>query len=729
MMSELMSLKNKKEDKEKRSSNPDKKKLEQFELEGLNCSNCALKIEDEVKNIDGLDEVELNFATSTLNLSGDENKLEKIEDELQKISDRIEPGVKVKRKDKKNTNKETESLSIAEYMYSKKELIIGSFLFALALLFSELSYFENTAFSASSTAFYISAYLLIGWPVLTAALKNITKAEIFDENFLMVIATLGAFAINEYPEAVAVMLFYMVGELFQDKAVDDSRRSIKSLMDIQADYANLIKDDEIVQVDPSDLNIGDLIAVKAGEKIPVDGRVKSGSSALETSALTGESMPREVESGDEVLSGMVNLNQLLTVEVSEEYEDSAVSKILNLVENASAKKAPTEKFITKFSRYYTPFVVFTALLVAVLPPLFTGASFNVWFYRALIFLVVSCPCALVVSIPLGFFGGIGLASKNGILVKGGNYLEALNSVDTVVFDKTGTLTKGSFEVTKVVPNSDISKKELLKTAAEVEQFSNHPIAESIVKSAGSFNSYSAGSEYEEISGSGIKAFLGGSKYLAGNERLMQNNNIEYEKIEEAGTVVYLAKDDAYLGYILINDVLKEDAVQTVSSLKEMNIKNISMLTGDNNSAAENISKKLGLDNYYAELLPDQKVEKVESLLSKSAKLAFVGDGINDAPVLARSDLGIAMGGLGSDAAIEAADIVLMTDEPSKIVSALKIAKKTKNIVWQNIAMALGIKALVMILSIFGMASMWAAVFADVGVALLAVFNVMRILRS
>lgn len=726
-MSELMDLKKDKKEQEKERKNINNKNLEQFELEGLNCSNCALKIEDEIKNIEGLDEVELNFATSTLNLSGEKNKLEKIEKELQEISDRIEPGVKVKRKNKKN--KKTESLSISDYIYSKKELLIGTILFITALLFSELSFFENSIYKTLSLSIYISSYLLIGWPVLTAALKNIGKVQIFDENFLMVLATLGAFGIREYPEAVAVMLFYMVGEMFQDKAVDDSRRSIKSLMDIQAEYANLIKDDKIIRISPENLNIGDLIAVKAGEKIPVDGRVKNGSSALETSALTGESMPREVEAGDKVLSGMVNLNKLLTVEVTEEYEDSAVSKILNLVENASSKKAPTEKFITKFSRYYTPFVVFTALLVAVLPPFLTGASFNTWFYRALIFLVVSCPCALVVSIPLGFFGGIGLASKNGILVKGGNYLEALNSVDTIVFDKTGTLTKGSFEVIKVVPAAALNREKLLKIAAEVEQFSNHPIAESIVQAAGNFKVYSTDSEYEEISGSGIKALLGESKYLAGNERLMQNNNIEYEKVKEAGTVVYLARDNNYLGYILINDVLKEDAAKTVSSLKEMNIKNIAMLTGDNQSAAENISKELGLDNYYAELLPDQKVEKVESLLNESSKLAFVGDGINDAPVLARSDLGIAMGGLGSDAAIEAADIVLMTDEPSKIISALEIARKTKNIVWQNIAMALGIKALVMILSIFGMASMWSAVFADVGVALMAVFNVMRILKS
>ena len=707
------------------------KKLQQFELEGLNCSNCALKIEDEAKNIEGLEDVELNFAASTINLKADETKLEEIMSQLQKISDRIEPGVKVKNKSEKQREEDdliSEESFLSSLFNEKKEMISGSILFFAAVVFSHTAYFADTVFSASSLSLYLISYLLIGWPVLNAALKNIGRGQVFDENFLMVIATLGAFAIGEYPEAVAVMLFYMIGELFQDKAVDDSRRSIKGLMDIQAEYANLIKKEEIVKVDPQSLKVGDKIAVKAGEKIPVDGEIINGNTALETSALTGESMPREVSPGDQVLSGMVNLNQLITVKVQKEYSDSTVKRILDLVENAGAKKAPTEKFITKFSRYYTPFVVFSAVLISVLPPLVTGAPFSDWFYRALIFLVVSCPCALVVSIPLGFFGGIGLASKNGILVKGGNYLEALNSLDKVVFDKTGTLTKGSFEVTKISPAEGYTDEELLSLAAEIEQFSNHPIAESILNKADDFKTHSHQADYEEIAGSGIRAVLEVKEYLAGNERLMKNNDIEYKRAEEAGTAVYIAQDRESLGHILINDILKEDAAAAVNDLKSMNINNIYMLTGDSESAAKSAAQALGLDNYFAELLPEHKVDKVEELLDSDSKLAFVGDGINDAPVLARSDLGIAMGGLGSDAAIEAADIVLMTDEVSKIVSAIKIAAKTKKLVWQNIVMALGIKALVMLFSIFGMASMWAAVFADVGVALLAVFNVMRILN-
>ena len=702
---------------------------EEYQIDGLNCANCGLKIEKEAQKIEGLNNVELNFAASTINVSGDSKKVSNLEKELQKISNTIENGVKITKKVNGKEKKELKTFSLKEYLWAKKDLIIGAIIFFLALGISYTGYFRADFWYNLTLPFYLSAYLLIGWPVLRAALKNIGRGQLFDENFLMTIATLGAFAINEYPEAVAVMLFYMIGELFQERAVNDSRRSIKDLMDIKAEYANLIKGDEIIQVDPQKIEVGDQIAVKVGEKIPLDGEVISGSSALETSALTGESLPREVESGDEVLSGMVNLNQLLTVKVTKEYNQSTVKKILDLVENASSKKAPTEKFITKFSRYYTPFVVAIAFLVAVLPPLFTGAAFNIWFYRALIFLVVSCPCALVVSIPLGFFGGIGLASKNGILVKGGNYLEALNSVDKIVFDKTGTLTKGSFEVAEVKSYSSYSEYELLNLAAKIEQFSNHPIAISIIEAADDFENHSSEAEYEEISGAGIKAKLNGKTYLAGNKRLMENNNIELESQEQSATVVYLAEAGNYLGYVLISDQIKEDSFEAIKKLKAMNIRNITMLTGDNTSSAQEVASKLGIDEYYAELLPDQKIEKLESLLEKDTKLAFVGDGINDAPVLARADLGIAMGGLGSDAAIEAADIVLMTDEPSKIAEALKIAKKTKKLVWQNIVMALSIKALVMILSVFGLASMWAAVFADVGVALMALLNVMRILKS
>jgi Cd2+/Zn2+-exporting ATPase len=675
-----------------------------------------------------MEDVELNFATSTLKVAAEESRLEKIREELQQISDRIEPGVKVKNKGEDRDQVNSGS-SLKEYLWQKKNIFIGSIFFIAALSFAHLNLFAGTIFNSLALPAYITAYFLIGYPVLKSAVLNIGQGQIFDENFLMVIATIGAFGIREYPEAVAVMLFYMVGELFQERAVNNSRRSIKDLMDIQPEYANLIKDDEIIKVEPESLSVGNLIAVKPGEKIPVDGEIVSGETALETSALTGESLPKDAAEGDQVLSGMINLNKLITVKVTKEYKDSTVKKILELVENASSKKAPTEQFISKFARYYTPFVVLTAALVAVLPPLFTGAAFSQWFYRALIFLVVSCPCALVVSIPLGFFGGIGLASKNGILVKGGNYLEALNELDTIVFDKTGTLTEGDFKVTEVNIYSQHSRDQILKLAAEVEQFSNHPIAKSIVEAASDFKKHSAAADYQEISGAGIKAELNNNLILAGNERLMQKNNIEFKKAESSGTAVYLAQNGQFLASIIISDQLKPDSESAVSGLKKLGIKNLAMLTGDNQLAAADIAASLGLDNYYAELLPDQKVEKVEELLQSSKKLAFVGDGINDAPVLARSDLGIAMGGLGSDAAIEAADVVLMTDEPAKIVSALKIAAKTKKLVWQNIIMALSIKAAVMILSIFGLASMWAAVFADVGVALMAVFNVMRILKT
>ena len=705
------------------------KNEKEFELEGLNCSNCAMKIEDQVKKLEGMENVELNFATSTLKVAAEESRLQKIKEELQQISDRIEPGVKVKDKEE-NENKEDKNKStFKEYLWEKKNIFIGSLFFIFALSFSNLNVFTNTFFRNLALPAYIASYFLIGYPVLKGAVLNIGRGQIFDENFLMVIATIGAFGISEYPEAVAVMLFYMVGELFQERAVNNSRRSIKDLMDIQAEYANLIKDEEIIKVDPHKLKIDDLIAVKAGEKIPVDGEIVSGETALETSALTGESVPKDVAEGDQVLSGMINLNKLITIKVTKEYKDSTVKKILELVENASSKKAPTEQFITKFASYYTPFVVLTAVLVAVLPPLFTGEVFSQWFYRALIFLVVSCPCALVVSIPLGFFGGIGLASKNGILVKGGNYLEALNELDSIVFDKTGTLTEGDFKVTKVNIFSQHSREEILKIAAEAEQFSNHPIAQSIVEAAGDYKKHSADSDYQEISGAGIKAILNNNLILAGNERLMQKNNIEFKKTDSTGTAIYLAQNGHFLASIIISDRLKNDAKSSIASLKKFGIKNLAMLTGDNNATGAEVASKLGLDNYYAELLPDQKVEKVEELLRTSQKLAFVGDGINDAPVLARSDLGIAMGGLGSDAAIEAADVVLMTDEPAKIVTALNIAAKTKKLVWQNIMMALSIKVVVMVLSILGMASMWAAVFADVGVALMAVFNVMRILNT
>jgi Cd2+/Zn2+-exporting ATPase len=549
----------------------------------------------------------------------------------------------------------------------------------------------------------------------------------------MGIATIGAFAIQEFPEGVAVMLFYMVGEMFQEKAVDRSRRSIKSLMDIRPDYANLKTDDGTQRVDPESVQIGDVILIKPGEKVPLDGEVLEGSSMLDTSALTGESVPRKVEPGEDVLGGMINKNGLLTVKVNKEYGQSTVAKILDLVENASGKKAPTEQFITKFARYYTPVVVYAALAIAVLPPLFLpGAVFVDWFYRALIFLVISCPCALVVSIPLGFFGGIGRASRQGILVKGGNYLEALNNVTEIVFDKTGTLTKGEFSVSKVESYNGFKKNEILAKAAYAESHSTHPIAKSILEAYEQDIETDKIDDYQEISGHGIRAVIDDQEVLAGNIKLMNKENIDCQEADEDGTIVYLAIDKKYAGYITITDEIKADTAEAIKGLKKLGIRNLTMLTGDRKAVAESVAARLGLDNYYAELLPDQKVEKVEELLTnkdEKDKLIFVGDGINDAPVLARSDIGVAMGGLGSDAAIEAADVVLMTDEPSKLITAIETARKTKRIVWQNIIVSLAVKGFFVVLGALGMATIWEAVFADVGVALLAVLNAMRISRN
>jgi len=554
---------------------------------------------------------------------------------------------------------------------------------------------------------------------------------LFDENFLMTIATIGAFAIGEFPEGVAVMLFYQAGEFMQNLAVTRSRKFIAELMDIRPDYANLKVDEGIKRVSPEEVDIGELIIVKPGERIPLDGEVVEGKAMVDTSALTGESLPREVSVGSEVLGGFVNKNGLLTIKVSKEFGESTVAKILDLVENASSKKAPTENFITKFARYYTPIVVFAALGLAIIPPLvIKDATFSQWFYRALIFLVISCPCALVVSIPLGFFGGIGGASRNGILVKGGNYLEALNDVGTIVMDKTGTLTKGVFKVTKIETIKGLSREELLEYAAYTESYSNHPIAASILKEYGGEVDKGQIQDYNEISGYGIKAKVKGREIIAGNRKLMEKENISIKKLDEIGTIVHIAVDNNYAGYIVISDEIKGDSKEAIKGLKEIGIKQIIMLTGDNALVANRIAQELGVDKVYSELLPQDKVVKVEMLEKEKTskdKLMFVGDGINDAPVLARADIGVAMGGLGSDAAIEAADIVIMTDEPSKLVSAIIIARRTRNIVWQNILFSLGVKGVVLLLGALGYATMWAAVFADVGVALIAVLNAMRVM--
>lgn len=603
-------------------------------------------------------------------------------------------------------------------------IIIGAVVLATAILLSLNNEWLQIAL-------FIISYIIVGGDVVKRAVKNIFKGQVFDENFLMSIATIGAFFIGEYPEGVAVMLFYQVGELFQSYAVGKSRKSIASLMDIRPDYANVKKGDELVKVDPDEVQIGDIIVIKAGEKIPLDGKVIEGSSMIDTSALTGESVPREVEVGSDILSGCININGVITAEVTKEFGESTVSKILDLVENASSKKSNSEQFITKFARYYTPVVVIIAVFLAIIPPLvIDGATFSDWIYRALAFLVVSCPCALVISIPLSFFGGIGGASKKGVLVKGSNYLEALAETEIVVFDKTGTLTKGVFNVQEIHPEG-VSKEELLELTAHAESYSNHPISLSLKRAYSKEIDNGRISDVEEISGHGVIATVDGKKVMAGNIKLMKMMDIPYFKGELIGTIVHVAVNNKYIGYIVIADEVKEDSAQAIKELKAANIKQTVMLTGDNKSIGSKVAKELGLDKVYAELLPADKVEKLEELFSqksKKGKLAFVGDGINDAPVLARADIGIAMGGLGSDAAIEAADVVIMTDEPSKIATTMKISKKTLKIAHQNIVFAIGIKIIVLILSAFGITTMWAAIFADVGVTIIAVLNAFRALN-
>lgn len=608
-------------------------------------------------------------------------------------------------------------------------ILAGAAVFAAAVLLENLA--ENLNVNIEIGLFLI-AYFIIGGDVVKRAVRNIGKGRVFDENFLMMIATAGAFFVGDYPEAVSVMLFYQVGELFQSYAVNKSRKNITELMDIRPDSANVIRDGGTKEVDPEEVRIGETILIRPGEKVPLDGIVIKGNSTMDTMALTGESVPREVVGGEEVISGCVNLSGVLEVKVSKEFGESTVAKILDLVENAGSKKAEAENFISKFARYYTPIVVICAVILAVIPPLVLGGGWNVWIYRALTFLVISCPCALVISIPLSFFGGLGGASKNGILVKGSNYLEALAEAEIIVMDKTGTLTKGSFEVTDIVPAGQISKDELLKLTAYAESYSTHPISASLLKAYGSDIDKSHVSGVEETAGYGVKALIDGAAIYAGNAKLMERNAIAYQKVKEIGTVIHVARDRTYLGYIIISDEIKTDAKEAVEGLRKAGMKKIVMLTGDRQETAEYVAKQLGIKHVFAGLLPGDKVERMEALLSEKSeksKLIFVGDGINDAPVLARADIGIAMGGLGSDAAIEAADIVIMTDEPSKIAKAMKISRKTLSIVKQNIVFAIGIKILVLLLSAVGMATMWAAIFADVGVAVIAILNAMRALKS
>ena len=697
-------------------------------LEGLGCANCAAKIEAEVSKIEGVKFASVDFVSKKLTLETNTGiNVSSLNETIEGIVKKIEPDVKVIFKEnafkaKTNENNDDDKDS------NKKEiarLIIGGAIFAVGMIFNFQNWLELTLFLIS--------YIIVGGPVVLKAIKGIARGQVFSEHFLMSVATIGAFFIGEYPEGVAVMMFYLVGELFQELAVGNSRKSISALMDIRPDYANLKIGDEIKKVSPEEVNIGDIIVVKPGEKVPLDGKVLDGTSMVDTAALTGESIPRELVPGSDALSGFINKNGVLTVEVTKDFGESTVSKILDLVQNASSRKAPTEQFITKFARYYTPVVVFGALALAIIPPLVVpGATFSEWIYRALVFLVVSCPCALVISIPLGFFGGIGGASKRGILVKGSNYLEALNNVEMVVFDKTGTLTKGVFEVVEVNAQIDYTDDELIEYAAYAESHSSHPIALSILKVYKKEIDFSKIDDYKEIAGHGLSVKLADKEVLAGNAKLMVSENIKYQEIETIGTVVHIAINKKYAGNIVISDEVKEDSAEAIKGLKALGIGKIVMLTGDMKAVGEKIGKQLGLDEVYSELLPADKVEKIEFLdanKSKRGKVVFVGDGINDAPVLARADIGMAMGGLGSDAAIEAADIVIMTDEPSKIVTAIKVAKRTRNIVMQNIILSLGVKAIFLVLSASGVATMWEAVFADMGVSIIAILNAMRVMNT
>ncbi len=614
-------------------------------------------------------------------------------------------------------------------------IAIATVLFLVGLIFNEP--LHNTPFSVAEYAVLIPAYLISGWSVLSSAGRNILRGRVFDENFLMSIATLGAIAIHELPEAVAVMLFFQVGELFQGYSVGRSRRSIKALLEVRPDTANLQVDGDVQVVSPESVKVGDIILVRPGEKVPLDGEILEGRSQIDTSALTGESVPRTVATGDTVLSGTINQSGVLTVRVTKPFNESSISRILELVENASIKKADTEKFITRFARYYTPVVVFLSLAVAILPPLFIPSATRAeWVYRALVLLVISCPCGLVISIPLGYFGGVGGAAKRGILVKGSTFLDALTQVGIVVFDKTGTLTKGNFRVTELVPENGMSQYELLQLAAQVESQSTHPVAQSILQAYEQSvdkppaQDYEV-KDYEEIAGHGIRALVNGRMVLAGNDRLLHRENVSHAVCTVDGTVVHLAANNRYAGRIIIADELKEDAAEAIQLLQQQGIET-AMLTGDNQSVAKSVAKKIGLDQYRAELLPEDKVHELEAFLSQAAKrkqkVVFVGDGINDSPVIARADVGMAMGGLGSDAAIETADVVIMTDAPSKVAEAISISRRTLRIVWQNIILAMGVKAIFVALGAVGLATLWQAVFADVGVALLAVLNAGRILK-
>lgn len=701
-------------------------KVLELELNGLNCAGCAAKIEKLTNEIEGVSSAKLDFVTKKLKVDViNDNEKDSIKNNIMKIVNRLEPDVEVLDINHKQVHEHNHEHNHDHGAMDKMDIIrigIGLILFISPFLLK----LEGSA----GLIVYLLSYLIVGYDVVIRAIKNVAAGIPFDENFLMTLATVGAFIIGEYPEGVAVMLFYQVGEMFQGMAVNHSRKSISSLLDIRPDHANLIKDDEIMVVNPQDVSIGNYILIKPGEKVPLDGVVVEGESTIDTSNITGESVPRNIKVGDDIISGVVNNHGLLKVRVKKEFGESTVSKILDLVENASSKKAPTENFITKFSSVYTPIVVILALIIGILPPVLGFGALSDWAYRSFIFLVISCPCALVISIPLGFFGGIGGASKSGILVKGGNYLEALNDVDTIVFDKTGTITKGTFKVTEIYGYDDYSKEEVLELAAYGEAFSNHPIGKSIVEEYGKDIKKEYIKDYKEISGKGIEVEINDNHITLGNKDFLMEKGIEIKEVDSIGTIVYIAKANNQIGTIIVSDELKENVIEDIEKLKKLGIKETIMLSGDNQETAEKVGKLAGLDKVYGNLLPQDKVSIFEDILSKKTKgkVIFVGDGVNDAPVLARADIGIAMGALGSDAAIEASDIVIMTDEIGKIATGIKVAKNTKKIVTQNIILAIGIKMIVLSLGALGLATMWEAVFADVGVSIIAILNSIRALK-
>ena len=685
--------------------------MKSYRLEGLDCANCAMKIEKRINEINGVKQANVNFAVGKLTIDADQDKIGEIETETRKVIKELEPEVEVKEIEEVTSTLNEEKKDLIRIVLSAIGLL-GLFIWAPA---------EPIRFIG-----FLLVYLFIGFDVIKQAALNITRGQLFDENFLMAIATIGAMLIGEYPEAVAVMLFYQVGEYFQGFAVNQSRKSIRALMEIRPEVAHVETEAGLVTTQPERVMIGEHVFVKPGERVPLDGKVISGQSLVDTSALTGESVPKEVFEGESVLSGFININQPLVVEVEKNYQNSTISKLLELVENASSKKAPAENFTTKFARYYTPVVVVLAVLLAILPPLvLPNTGFDEWIYRALTFLVISCPCALVISVPLSFFGGIGGASKMGVLVKGSNYLELLAHTDTMVFDKTGTLTKGDFSVQSI--ETTMFEPLFMQYVASVEQYSTHPIAQAIL--ADYEGALLPTDQMEEVLGEGIKAVVDGKVVLVGNHKLFTRYNIAFPVNQAVGTLVYVAIDQQYVGSIVIADSIKEDAKAALQKLKKLGVKQTVMLTGDAQAIATHIGNELGIDTVYSELLPQDKVAKLEQILTNaSQKTAFVGDGINDAPVLARADVGIAMGGLGSDAAIEAADVVIMNDEPGKIADAIRLSRKTLKIVKQNIIFAIGIKSVVLILGAFGIATMGDAVFADVGVTVLAVLNAMRCLK-